>query len=439
MFGIIISAKVLNINEKNFILKKINNPSVSLGTLGNVSHGKTTFIKNLNPIYSYQNKSEIDNKITIKLGYSNSKITKKKVLGFNNSLLKYEIHRDRSINDESVVFDFSIVDCPGHEILASTLLTGVSIIDGSLLFISQEEWFPQSQSIEHLVALKNKNLMHIVIVLSKIDLLKINFFFYRYLFIKSFIEEVIYFKCIFIPFTEKVKTKRHFIFNNIINCFGNISRVLQFPPFFTVIRTFALISKTKNNNLITRGIFGGSLIRGYLKKNQLIEIRPGTLKHKNTYPFLNKIIGIKDFNLDIPEILPRGLIAIETNISSSATNNDLLVGSVVGEIGTLPPVYRALKIRFNIIKKNIKYNIRQTKKLMKTNAIEIGELVLLNINSATTLGVVMNINFSSVSIYLNTPVCSFALAKVTVSKFIEQKWRIIIWGSLEGGLKITPF
>mmetsp|Transcript_34294 Transcript_34294/g.47725 ORF Transcript_34294/g.47725 Transcript_34294/m.47725 type:complete len:114 (-) Transcript_34294:1431-1772(-) len=113
-----------------------------------------------------------------------------------------------------------------------------------------------------------------------------------------------------------------------------------------------------------------------------------------------------------------------------------MVGSVIGEVGSLPAIYKALKISFKIIRKN---KVRQSKRNTKVNIIQVGELVLININSTSTLGVIMKIDYSSVFIYLNTPICSSLRTKVTVSKFIDQKWRIIIWGSLVNGLRIVPF
>ena len=48
----------------------------------------------------------------------------------------------------------SFVDCPGHEVLMSTMLNGVSVMDGALLLIAGNEVCPQPQTAEHLAAVE---------------------------------------------------------------------------------------------------------------------------------------------------------------------------------------------------------------------------------------------------------------------------------------------
>lgn len=46
----------------------------------------------------------------------------------------------------------SFVDCPGHDILMSTMLTGAAIMDAALLLIAANQTCPQPQTSEHLAA-----------------------------------------------------------------------------------------------------------------------------------------------------------------------------------------------------------------------------------------------------------------------------------------------
>lgn len=47
----------------------------------------------------------------------------------------------------------SFVDCPGHDILMSTMLTGAAVMDCALLLVAANISCPQPQTQEHLVAL----------------------------------------------------------------------------------------------------------------------------------------------------------------------------------------------------------------------------------------------------------------------------------------------
>jgi translation initiation factor 2 subunit 3 len=63
----------------------------------------------------------------------------------------------------------SFVDCPGHEILMRTMLTGTIVMDAVFLVISAEEECPQMQTREHFKAVEALKLGNVVIVQGKID------------------------------------------------------------------------------------------------------------------------------------------------------------------------------------------------------------------------------------------------------------------------------
>jgi translation initiation factor 2 subunit 3 len=66
----------------------------------------------------------------------------------------------------------SFVDCPGHDILMSTMLSGAAVMDAALLLIAGNETCPQPQTSEHLAAIEIMKLSHIVILQNKVDLMR---------------------------------------------------------------------------------------------------------------------------------------------------------------------------------------------------------------------------------------------------------------------------
>lgn len=58
----------------------------------------------------------------------------------------------------------SFVDCPGHDILMSTMLNGAAVMDAALLLVAGNESCPQPQTSEHLAAIEIMKLKHILIL-----------------------------------------------------------------------------------------------------------------------------------------------------------------------------------------------------------------------------------------------------------------------------------
>ena len=66
----------------------------------------------------------------------------------------------------------SFVDCPGHEVLMSTMLSGAAVMDSALMLIAADQPCPQAQTKEHLSAIQRMQVKDVIVVQNKIDLVK---------------------------------------------------------------------------------------------------------------------------------------------------------------------------------------------------------------------------------------------------------------------------
>lgn len=71
-----------------------------------------------------------------------------------------------------LVVDKLSIDCPGHDVLMATMLTGAAVMDGALLLVAANETCPQPQTSEHLAALELMGQKHILILQNKVDLIR---------------------------------------------------------------------------------------------------------------------------------------------------------------------------------------------------------------------------------------------------------------------------
>jgi len=119
---------------------------LNIGMVGHIDHGKTTLLSKLTGKFADTHSEELKRGITIKLGYADTIIEK-------GSKKRY----------------LSFIDCPGHEMLMATMLSGAALIDVAILLIAANEGI-KPQTREHLIALQAKKVDKIIIVQNKIDL-----------------------------------------------------------------------------------------------------------------------------------------------------------------------------------------------------------------------------------------------------------------------------
>lgn len=108
--------------------------------------------------------------ITISLGHANAKIFKCEKCPSPECFQSFGSEKeDESICEKcngkiKLVRHVSFVDCPGHEILMSTMLAGAAVMDAALLLIASNMSCPQPQTSEHLAAVEIMQLDRIIIL-----------------------------------------------------------------------------------------------------------------------------------------------------------------------------------------------------------------------------------------------------------------------------------
>ena len=146
--------------------------TINIGVIGHVAHGKSTIVHSVTGTQTVRFKNELERNITIKLGYANAKFFKCKnfhcprpgCFKATSSVIDRIIFCDQCHYDMDLIKHVSFVDCPGHEVLMATMLSGASIMDAGLLVIAANEICPQPQTAEHLVAVEIMKMEKLIII-----------------------------------------------------------------------------------------------------------------------------------------------------------------------------------------------------------------------------------------------------------------------------------
>ncbi|KAF3493658.1 hypothetical protein DY000_02058266, partial [Brassica cretica] len=433
--------------------------TINIGTIGHVAHGKSTVVKAISGVQTVRFKNELERNITIKLGYANAKIYKCEddkcprpmcykaygsgkedtpncdVPGFENAKMKLLRH-------------VSFVDCPGHDILMATMLNGAAIMDGALLLIAANETCPQPQTSEHLAAVEIMQLKHIIILQNKIDLIQENVAINQHEAIQKFIMNTVADGAPIVPVSAQLKYNIDVVCEYIVKKIPIPKRNFVSPPNMIVIRSFDVNKPGFEVDDIKGGVAGGSILRGVLKVNQLIEIRPGIVVkdergNPKCTPIYSRIISLYAEQNELQFAVPGGLIGVGTTMDPTLTRADRLVGQVLGEIGSLPDVFVELEVNFFLLRRLLGVRTKGSEKQGKVSKLTKGEILMLNIGSMSTGAKVVGVKNDLAKLQLTAPVCTSKGEKVALSRRVEKHWRLIGWGQIQAGTTIevppSPF
>ena len=391
-----------------------NLPSLNIGIVGHIDHGKTTLLRKLTGKITDTHSEELKRGITIKLGYADAIICK-------------EGNEYNTQKKGKPLRYVSFIDAPGHEMLMATMLSGAAIIDAAILVIAANEGI-KPQTREHFTVLLAKKMKNVIVVQNKIDLISREKVMENYREIKNFLKGTIAENAPIIPISAQQEINIDKILEEI--CKLEIpERDTKSEPVFLVARSFDINRPGTKIKDIHGGVLGGILKVGELKVGDEIEIKPGLSTKKanqKIYQTLTtKIISLHKGNESIEKATPGASIAIETNLDPSLTKADSLTGCLVSRKGILPEITHNLKVKYSLFKEVLGITENKAIEPLKTK-----EMLMLSVNTTITVGIVEKIKGNEIELSLNIPIIALKGSNAGIARNLGGHWRLIGFGEL---------
>ena len=413
----------------SYVKKYGNQPCVNIGTAGHVDHGKTTLTQALTGKWTSVHSQELKRGITIRVGYSDAAFYKCKncepPLGYSTTPKCPNCKKESELS--RVV---SFVDSPGHESLMANMMSGSALMDGAILVVAANEQVPKPQTREHLMGLQIAGIKNIVIVQNKIDLVTKERAMRNYKQIQDFLKGTDYESAPIIPLSAQKGVNISFLLEAIEKHIPTPKRVSGKSSIMFVARSFDINKPGSRAKDLKGGVIGGAMLQGEIKVGDRIEIKPGRVVEEQNKlvakPLFAKITSCMTGSHSVDSIHPGGSVAIMTTLDSSVVSSDKLVGSLVGLPETLPPVWTHLTLQTKLLDKVI-----GSDQDIKVDPRKSNEIFMLNVNSAATVGFVEDISKNQFKCRLKKPICAEIGSKVTISRRIGTRFRLIGFGSIK--------
>jgi translation initiation factor 2 subunit 3 len=377
---------------------------LNIGMVGHIDHGKTTILSKITGKFTDTHSEELKRGITIKLGYADTILEK-------NGKKRY----------------ISFVDCPGHEMLMATMLSGAALIDAAILIIAANEGI-KPQTKEHLIALQAKKVNKIIIIQNKIDLVTKEQAQTNYQQIKDFVKNTIAEDSPIIP----VSAQQNINIDKIKDLLMEIAipkRDTKSIPEFLIARSFDINKPgTKIENL-NGGVLAGILKKGTIKVGDELEIKPGITKkvanQTSYHPIKTKVTSIFRGQHSIKEATPGGSLAFETELDNTLSKTDSLSGNIASKPGSLPDISETLKIKYELFDEILGEETNS-----KIEQLKPSELIMLSINTTTTVGKIEKMTKDEIQLSLRIPAIPIKGDSVGLARNINGHWRLIGFGEI---------
>ncbi len=402
---------------------------VNIGLVGHVDHGKTTLTKALSGVWTDTHSEEAKRGISIRLGYADVTFRKCPVCPAP-SCYGTAIICKHCGSDTETLRKVSFVDSPGHETLMATMLSGAAIMDGAILVIAANEPCPQPQTKEHLMALDVIGVKDVVVVQNKIDIVSSDRALENYHEIKEFVAGTCAENAPIIPVSAQHGANMDILIQAIQDRIKSPKRQWDKPAMMYVARSFDINKPGCPPKDIVGGVIGGSLVQGKFRLGEDIEIKPGIRVEKagrvSWISLYSEIVSLIAGGESVDEVGPGGLVGVGTKLDPSLTKADSLSGSVAGEPGTLPPVLHDFTIKTYLLERVV-----GTKEERAVEPIKTTEPLMINVGTATTIGVVTSARDDESDVKLKLPVCAKPGQRIALSRRVGARWRLIGYGIIK--------
>ncbi|MHA1506755.1 MAG: translation initiation factor IF-2 subunit gamma [Candidatus Asgardarchaeia archaeon] len=404
--------------------------SVNIGTIGHVDHGKTTLVKALTGVWTDRYSEEIKRGISIKLGYAEAILRKCPNCPEPEA---YTVSKKcpHCGSETEILRRVSFVDAPGHEILLATMISGAALMDGAILVIAANEECPQPQTREHFEAALIAGVDKMIIVQNKVELVPKEKAIENYEQIKNFIKGSGLENSPIIPMSAIFGANLDVLIKAIEEFIPTPERDPKKPARMYIARSFDVNKPGTPVKDLVGGVVGGSIVQGVIRVGDEVEIKPGIRASKDAphEPLFTEVVSLKTgLGNELEVAKPGGLIGVGTKLDPYLTKADRLVGQLLGKPGTLPDTLYELDMEVHLLERVVeKITSGEERKIYR------GDKLLVNVGTATTIGLVRNIKKDEVDMKLSIPVCAEIGSKAAISKKIKGRWRLIGYGIIKSG------
>jgi translation initiation factor 2 subunit 3 len=159
-----------------------------------------------------------------------------------------------------------------------------------------------------------------------------------------------------VPISAQLKYNIEVICEYIVKKIPVPLRDFTSQPRLIVIRSFDVNKPGSEVDELKGGVAGGSILKGVLKVNDEIEVRPGIVTKSPDgkvlcQPILSRIVSLFAEQNELQYAVPGGLIGVGTKIDPTLCRADRLVGQVLGAVGALPDIFTELEISYFLLRR----------------------------------------------------------------------------------------
>jgi len=326
----------------------------------------------------------------------------------------------------------SFVDAPGHETLMAIMITGASIMDGAMLMVAANESCPQPQTREHLMALEIAGIKNIVIVQNKIDLVSRERALESYSEIQTFLEGTIAADAPIIPVSAHHDVNLDILIQAIEATIPTPDRSKDARAIMHVARSFDINRPGTRPTKLRGGVIGGSIVEGEFNIGDEIVIGPGRKIEKGNKshyePIHSKVASMQGGGLNLEHMHAGGLCGMATPLDPAITTADNLSGQVVARVGDLPEIRESVTISLNLMKHMVSGEGDDASPIVP---LRPNEMLMVNVATATSVGVVSNTGKGKATLSLRLPICADEGQRISLSRRVGSRWRLIGHGTIE--------
>ena len=405
-------------------------PVVNIGMVGHVDHGKTTLTRALSGVWTDTHSEERKRGISIKLGYADTAFYRTKDGEYYPTGKRPDGKKDI---DKELLRVVSFVDAPGHETLMAVMISGSSIMDGALLLISATEKCPQPQTREHLSALQIAGIENIIIVQNKIDIVTKERAIESHNEIKEFVKGTIAEDAPRIPISAHHDVNLDILIQAIEDIIPTPDHGKQKEALMYVARSFDINRPGSRPDKLRGGIIGGSVVKGQFSVGDDILIAPGRRIQEGSKtrwePIKTVIESVQGGGLALETIHAGGLCGVATPMDPNVTKADDLSGQVMARQGELPPIWEEFNLDLDLLEHMVASGDDAPEKV---RPLQPNEMLMINSATATSVGQVTAIKGKKCTLRLRLPICALEGSRITLSRRIGTRWRLIGHGTITG-------